>query len=49
MCTVNIDKKKMQNEQVKVIYISIFNPVIRFMIGKNKLITKCFGDLKYEE
>ncbi len=49
MCTVNIVKKKMQNEQVKVIYISIFNPVIRFMIGKNKLITKCFGDLKYEE
>ena len=49
MCTVDIVKEKMKNEQVKVIYISLFNPIIRLMIGKNKLITKCFGDLQYEK
>lgn len=49
MCTVNIVKEKMKNEQVNVIYISVFNPIIRLMIGKISLITKCFGDLKYEK
>lgn len=47
MCTYEIVKEKMEKENIKVIYTSLFNPMIRFMIGKVGLITKCFGDLKY--
>lgn len=47
MCTYEIVKDKMREENIKAIYISIFNPVIKLMIGKIGLITKCFGDLKY--
>lgn len=49
MCTSNIVKEKMEKENIIVIYTSVFNPLIRMMIGKIGLITKCFGDLKYEK
>lgn len=48
MCTYEIVKKQMEKENVKVLYISIFNPIIKMLTGKIKLITKCFGDLRYE-
>lgn len=47
MCTYEIVRKKMEKEQVKVLYLSIFNPIIRLLIGRSNLITKCFGDLVY--
>ena len=37
----------MKEENVKVFYLSIFNPIIRLFIGKVGIITKCFGDLRY--
>ena len=47
MCTYEIVKLKMRKEGIKVLYIPIFNPIIRFLVGKVTLVTKCFGDLKY--
>lgn len=47
MCTFKIVKEQMKDEQVKVFYIGLFNPLIRTLIGKVSLITKIFGDLKY--
>lgn len=49
MCTYEIVRKKMEKEGIKVVYLSIFNPVIRILIGKVNLITKCFGDLIYQK
>lgn len=49
MCTYEIVKEQMKMEGVKVYYTSIFNPIIKFLIGKFEIITKCFGDLKYEK
>jgi len=49
MCTYEIVRTKMENEGVKVIYLSLFNPIIRLLIGKIGLITKCFGDLIYQK
>lgn len=49
MCTSNIVKEKMEKENIMVIYTSVFNPLIRMMIGRIGLITKCFGDLRYEK
>lgn len=49
MCTYQIVKEQMIKENVKVLYIPIFNPIIRMLIGKVGIITKCFGDLKYEK
>lgn len=48
MCTYEMVKNQMKSENIKVIYISIFNPMIRLLIGKVGVITKCFGDLMYE-
>lgn len=48
MCTYDTIKKQMAEENVKVIYISLFNPLLKLLIGKVKIITKMFGDLKYE-
>lgn len=48
LCTYKIVKASMDRERVKVIYTSLFNPVIRFLIGKISFVTKVFGDLKYE-
>ena len=47
LCTYEVVKEMMNEEGVKVHYISVFNSLIRFLIGKQTLITKCFGDLKY--
>lgn len=47
MCTVDMIRRQMKEENVKVFYISIFNPIIRLFIGKVGIITKCFGDLRY--
>ena len=48
MCTYEIIRKYMDANNIKVIYTSIFNPILRFLIGKIGLISKCFGDLIYE-
>lgn len=47
MCTVDMIRRQMKEENVKVFYLSIFNPIIRLFIGKVGIITKCFGDLRY--
>ena len=47
MCTYDIVREKMDQEGIKVIYLPLFNPIIKLMIGKVTLVTKCFGDLKY--
>ena len=49
MCTYEIVKKKMKEENVKVVYVSLFNPFIKLLVGKVNLISKCFGDLIYEK
>lgn len=49
LCTYEIVKEKMSNDNIKVVYTTLFNPIIKIMIGKNSLITKCFGDLIYEQ
>ncbi|OUQ33214.1 NAD-dependent epimerase/dehydratase family protein [Massilimicrobiota timonensis] len=49
MCTYEIVKKQMKQKRIKVKYIYIFNPLIKLFIGKINLISKCFGDLKYEK
>lgn len=48
MCTYDIVKKQMQKENIKVLFIPIFNLLIKLLIGKQSLLTKMFGDLKYE-
>lgn len=48
MCTYEIVRSQMIKENVPVIYIKIFNPVIRLLIGKLNVFSKIFGDLKYE-
>ena len=47
LCTYEVVKEMMNEEGIKVHYISVFNPIIHFLIGKQTLITKCFGDLRY--
>ena len=49
MCTYEIVKEKMKQENINVIYTSLFNPILYLLIGKVGLITKCFGDLRYEK
>lgn len=49
MCTVDIVKHQMEKERVKVVYVSLFNPIIKLLIKRVSLISKCFGDLKYEK
>ena len=49
MCTYDIVRKQMMKENVKVLYISIFNPIIKLLIGNVGLITKCFGTLMYDK
>lgn len=49
MCTYEIVKEQMKKENKTVVYIPIFNPIIRLCIGKIGLVTKCFGDLVYEK
>lgn len=49
MCTYETVKEKMEEEGVCVVYTSFFNPLIRLLIGRVGLITKCFGDLVYEK
>lgn len=48
LCTYEIVKKQMEKENVYVFYTSLFNPFIRLLIGKVGLVSKAFGDLKYE-
>ena len=49
MCTLEIVKNQMQLEDINVIYIALFNQIIRLLIGKVGVITKCFGNLVYEK
>lgn len=47
MCTYEIIKKKMKEDGVKVYYTKLGNPLIKLLINRVPLISKCFGDLKY--
>ncbi|MEE0779406.1 MAG: NAD-dependent epimerase/dehydratase family protein, partial [Massilimicrobiota sp.] len=47
MCTFEIVRNQMMKENVKIVYMSVFNPIIYRLIGRVGLITKCFGDLMY--
>lgn len=49
MCTYEIVKKQMKEENIGVIYLSAFNLLIKGLIGRMSVITKIFGDLKYEK
>ncbi len=49
LCTYKIVKEKMEVEGVYVFYTSFFNLIIKTLIGKINIITKIFGDLKYEK
>lgn len=48
MCTYDTVRSQMREDNIKVVYISLFNPILRLLIGKVGVITKMFGDLKYE-
>lgn len=48
MCTYQFVKAKMKEENIPVLYIPVFNILIRFLIGKVGMVTKAFGDLVYE-
>ena len=49
MCTYDTIRNQMNEENVGVWYISLFNPLLKLMIGKVGVVTKMFGDLKYEK
>ncbi|MCR0329237.1 NAD-dependent epimerase/dehydratase family protein [[Clostridium] innocuum] len=49
LCTYATVKNKMRDENIRVFYISLFNPLIRILIGKSVLISKVFGDLFYKK
>lgn len=49
MCTYDLVRKKMKKENVKVYYIAVVNPILKFLIGHIGVVTKAFGDLKYEK
>ncbi len=49
MCTYEYIKDYMAQNKIKVYYTSMFNWIIQRLIGKVRLITKCFGDLRYEK
>lgn len=48
MCTHDVIKEQMNKENTKILFIPLFNPLIKILIGKVTLITKVFGNLKYE-
>lgn len=48
MCTYDTVRSQVREDNIKVVYISLFNPILRLLIGKVGVITKMFGDLKYE-
>lgn len=48
LCTYDIIKNQMKKENVLVIYIPFLSPIIKFFVGKVTVISKVFGDLKYE-
>ncbi len=47
-CTYEMIKDYARENNIKIWYPRIFNPIIKFLIGKSKVISKVFGDLKYE-
>lgn len=47
-CTADIINNEMAKEGVKVNFTGAFNPAIKAMIGKMDVVTKAFGNLKYE-
>lgn len=48
MCTHDVIKEQMNKENIKILFFPLFNPLIKILIGKVTLITKVFGNLKYE-
>ena len=49
MCTYEMVKRQMYLEGVRVIYLPLTSPFIKLLIGKISLVSKAFGDLKYEK
>lgn len=49
MCTSEYLKEYAKENNINVIFTSIFNPLIKSLLGKNKTVDKVFGDLKYEK
>lgn len=47
-CTTDIVKEEMEQEGIKVKFTEIFNPLVNALIGKEDIVTKAFGNLKYE-
>lgn len=47
MCTTELVKRIAEEEQIKVCYTKIFNPLLRHL--KIKLVQKVFGDYTYKE
>lgn len=48
MCTSTYIKEYAQKNNIKVLFTSCFNPLIKLLLGRVKTIDKVFGDLKYE-
>lgn len=48
LCTYEIVKEIMKKENVVVVYLPIFNLIIKLLIGKVSILSKAFGDLRYE-
>lgn len=49
MCTYEIVKKICDDRKIILFETSMFNKIISFLIGRQKEVTKIFGDLKYEK
>ena len=49
LCTYNFIKDYMKKLGVNVHYTKLFNPIIKFLVGRINTVSKCFGDLKYEK
>lgn len=49
MCTYEMVQIQMAKEGVKVIFLPLTSPFIKLLIGKVSLVSKAFGDLKYDK
>lgn len=49
MCTYEIVKQEMQEQGIRVYYTKAFNGIIKILTAKNNMISKIFGDLKYDK
>ncbi|MDQ0359818.1 NAD-dependent epimerase/dehydratase family protein [Breznakia pachnodae] len=47
-CTSNVIKEYAEKKEKHIFFVSIFNPLIRIMVGRNKFFSKVFGNLYYD-